>query len=227
MRKNAEIKFKEINEAYECLSDQQKRDMYNIRGHQDPSAQHNQWHSANMNADIFKDIFSMFGQRGTSPYQGMPEQRTIMALNVSLEDVYTGKLLRMPGNRTLNIPAGARHGARFIIDSQIYQLAVQPHPKFKRADDDLLVDVEINAIEAMLGIDVLLTHLNNATMQFTVPAGIQSGQIVRLSGKGLRNPEIDKIGDLMIRVAVSTPKNLSEEQKIFLKTMAHRDSFNI
>ena len=43
----------------------------------------------------------------------------------------------------------------------------------------------------------------------------------------MKNPENDRHGDLMIRITVTTPKNLTDEQKAFLKTMQRRESFNI
>ena len=79
----------------------------------------------------------------------------------------------------------------------------------------------------MLSVDALLDHLDGSKLQFTIPAGIQNGQVVRLGNKGMKNPENDRFGDLMIRITVTTPKNLTDAEKTFLKTMKHRESFNI
>jgi DnaJ-class molecular chaperone len=109
----------------------------------------------------------------------------------------------------------------------MYQVNVQTHPKFKRANDDLLVDVEIDAFEAMLGLEAFLEHLDRTKLQFRIPAGIQQGQIVKLSNKGMNNPETDKVGDLLVRCSIVIPRNLTEEQKGVLKKMSRRESINI
>ena len=231
----AEIKFKELQEAYECLSDSNKRDAYSRYGHQ--SADHSNTrsythstHNVDIN-EIFSGMFnghnpfgSMFGG-GAAHTQRQQMQRQV--LRMSLEDAYIGKQLRMPAGVTLNIPAGVRTGTKFVSENTIYVIDIQPHTKFKRSDDDLLIDIDISAIEAMLSVEATLDHLDGNKLQFTIPAGIQNGQVVRLSGKGMKNPEHDRIGDLMIRITVTTPKNLTDEQIAFLKTMQRREMLNI
>ena len=224
-------KFQELQEAYATLSDPQKRSIYNQHGHDAPQGGP-QWsaHSGMGDPEAFKEMFAnMFGQG--HPFNdifGQPQQRQQRHLiNMQLEDAYKGKQLRLPGNVAINIPAGVRSGTKFIANDAIYIIEVQPHPKFKRANDDLLIDVEITAIEAMLSVEALLDFLDGSKLQFTIPAGIQNGQVVRLGGKGMKNPENDRFGDLMIRISVTTPKTLTNEQIAFLKTMQHRESFTI
>ena len=166
-------------------------------------------------------------QAGNPRLAGHAQRQQRHGINISLEDAYIGKQLKLPGGQTINLPAGIRHGTRFVIDNAIYEVNIAPHIKFKRSNDDLLIDIEITAIEAMLSIDAQLDHLDKSVLQFTIPAGIQTGQVVRLGSKGMKNPESDRPGDLMVRVTVTTPKNLTPDQIAFLKTMQTRNMLTI
>lgn len=235
--KAAEEKFKEAKEAYECLSDPQKRAAYDQFGHQSTDPNFNRGfnggnpfaHGQNVHVDLGEIFGGMFG--GGNPFGGIFGQRQPQhkrqIITISLEEAFKGKQVRLNGGISFNIPAGVRSGTRFLSEDTIYQIEVQNHHKFKRSNDDLLVDIEINSIEAMLGIEAQIDHLDNSTLQFTVPAGINSGQIVRLGSKGMQNPEVNHRGDLLIRVSVTTPKLLNEEQIAALKKMQHRDMLHI
>jgi DnaJ-class molecular chaperone len=87
--------------------------------------------------------------------------------------------------------------------------------------------VSISSIEAILGVEAILDHLDGAKLQFTIPAGIQPGQIVKLAGKGMRNPEIDRDGDVLVRISINIPRNISDDEKNILKSLSHRESINI
>ena len=79
----------------------------------------------------------------------------------------------------------------------------------------------------MTGLEAILEHLDRTKLQFKIPAGIQQGQIIKLSNKGMNNPETDRVGDLLVRCSIVIPRNLTEEQKGILKKMSTRDSINI
>ena len=232
-KESAELQFKEVKEAYECLSDLNRRTAYNMHGHTatdpnfNPQQRHHHYnHTVDIN-EIFGNMFGGAGNPFVDMFNPKSQQQVRQSLNITLVDAYKGTQLRLPGGLAIQIPAGVRSGTRFIHENVIYQIEIQPHAKFKRANDDLLVDIEISSIEAMLGIPAQLDHLDNNQLQFAIPVGIQTGQVVRLGNKGMKNPETDKFGDLMIRVTITTPKDLTNEQIAFLKTMQHRDMLNI
>jgi len=226
----AEANFKEVKEAYEILADVEKRRQYDIHGHEGLSGGNaQQWAHGATNHQNVEDMLKSFFGTGASfdPYSGTQRRQQITVINISLADAYSGKVIRVDSSVTLTIPRGVRSGTRFFADNKLYRIDVQPHYKFKRANDDLLVDVNINSAEAALGVAAILDHIDGAKLQFTIPAGIQPGQIVKLAGKGMNNPEIDRQGDILVRISINIPKNLSDAEKDIMKSLNHRESINI
>ena len=95
----------------------------------------------------------------------------------------------------------------------------------QRAHDDLATVVEIDAIEAMLGIKCELTSIDGKTIKFDIPPGIDHGQVIRIEGKGMPNPEFTTRGDLMVQVSVSIPQDLTDEDRKRIMDIRHRKSF--
>ena len=236
--KDSEEKFKEMKEAYEILSDSTKRTQYDQHGHVENVNQGNPSHTWTFNAsseeavrDAFEHIFGRnngfaeaFGFR-----PGAQKAQQIQLVSISLKDAFLGGTFKIPNTKGLSIiiPAGIRPGTRLFQNSVMYQVNVEPHPKFQRANDDLLVMVSITAIEAILGLEATLEHLDSSVLQFNIPKGIQEGQIVRLSGKGMKNPELDRQGDLLVRMNITIPTNLRDKEIEALKSVMHRDKINI
>jgi DnaJ-class molecular chaperone len=202
--------------------------LYDIHGHAGlEQRQQPQWtHSTNNMHNVEDMLKSFFGDNPSFGFGRQPQQ-PINVINISLTDAYVGKTIRVDSNIILNIPRGTRSGTRLFADNKLFRVDIQQHYKFKRANDDLLVDVSISSIEAILGVEAILDHLDGAKLQFTIPAGIQPGQIVKLAGKGMRNPEIDRDGDVLVRISINIPRNISDDEKNILKSLSHRESINI
>ena len=86
-------------------------------------------------------------------------------------------------------------------------------PQFERKDDDLYVDVKVNALTAMLGGDVEVPTLARP-LRTKIRAGTQTGQKLRLTGKGM--PKLRKgneHGDLYARVMITVPTQLDRDQR--------------
>jgi DnaJ-class molecular chaperone len=88
------------------------------------------------------------------------------------------------------------------------------------------VGIEISAIEAMLGIEVIITNIDNKKVKVKIPAGIQYGKLVRVPGKGMPNPEFGHRGDLLVQVAMTIPDDLTNAERASIMNVKHRKTFD-
>ena len=139
--------------------------------------------------------------------------------------VYTTRKL------SVTIPAGVDHGTqiRLANEGEVSQrggppgnlyvvLDVEPHPIFQRRDDDILVELQINVAQAALGADVKVPTLEGEE-EISIPAGTQSGTVLRLRNKGIPHLRRNGRGDELVLVRVAVPTKLSREQKRLLKEL--------
>lgn len=218
---DAEEKFKEVNTAYQTLKDPQKRAEYDSPPRQ---RQEFTYTTEGMGGQNLNDMLrEAMGGMGGRRFQ-QQNQQPMAKVHISLEEAFTGTTRTLNGNQ-FSIPAGVRSNNHLFVDGFIIIINVTRHNKFHRAQDDLAALVEINAIEAMVGIKCEMKSIDDKIIKFNIPAGIQHGKIVRIAGKGMPNPEIDKRGDLLIQVAITTPQNLTDEEKQSIMNIQHRKSF--
>jgi molecular chaperone DnaJ len=96
---------------------------------------------------------------------------------------------------------------------------VQAHRFFKRQGNDLLLEMPINVAQAALGDEFTIPTLDNKEVDLKIPAGTQSGRIIRVRGEGVPFLREHGRGDLQVHVRVRTPTDLSDEQKKLLKQL--------
>jgi len=106
-------------------------------------------------------------------------------------------------------PMGGPPGDLFIV------VRVKPHDVFRREESDLHVTVPTSFADLALGADVDVPTLEGR-MKLPVKAGTQSGEQVRLRGKGLPNVHDGRRGDLVVTVEVEVPRKLTSRQKDLL-----------
>lgn len=132
---------------------------------------------------------------------------------------------------SVNIPAGVDDGTRIRLAGEgeagsnggprgnLYiVLEVEPHPVFRRRDDDILVEVEINVAQAALGAEIEVPTLNGDE-PITVDPGTQTDTVLRLPNRGVPHVKRNGRGDELVLLRVAVPKKLSREQKDLLREL--------
>lgn len=103
-------------------------------------------------------------------------------------------------------------------------ITVEPHEIFEREGNDILLDLPISFTEAALGCKKDVPALTNHTCRITIPEGTQNEKIFRVKGEGFPNVHGQGKGDLLVKIFVETPANLSEKQKQLLQEFANLES---
>ncbi|WP_028485071.1 molecular chaperone DnaJ [Thioalkalivibrio sp. ALE17] len=129
----------------------------------------------------------------------------------------------------VKIPAGVDSGDRIRLAGQgeagmnggppgdLYvQVRVKPHKLFRREGSDLHCEVPVSFATAALGGELEVPSLDGR-VKLKVPAETQTGKQFRVSGKGVKSVHGGAVGDLICRVVVETPINLTKEQKQLLR----------
>lgn len=192
----------------------------------------------------------VFGRRGTGPGGGFEEvfggnaragrgagapAEQEAELQLTLEEAYHGGSRRLElqspeGRKTVDvrIPAGITDGAKIRLRGEglVLKVKIQPHPRFKVHGHDLTTEVKVAPWEAALGGKADVQTLDGA-ITLTLPPGAQSGQKLRLKGKGLpKRGGNDERGDLLVRVMIAVPKNVTDQQRELWEKLRDASDFN-
>lgn len=106
-------------------------------------------------------------------------------------------------------------------------ISIEDNPKFERRGPDIIFNKNISVMEAILGGEVNISTLES-DVKIEIERGTQSGKTLRLRGKGL--PYINhnnKRGDLIVKINVVIPKNLSEEEYSTLNSISDSNNFKV
>jgi molecular chaperone DnaJ len=134
--------------------------------------------------------------------------------------------------RTLNvtIPAGIEDGARIRLsgegeaglrggasgDLYIF-ISIKPHQLFRREENLIHCDIPISFVTAALGGEVEVPTIEGKKAVVKIPAGTQSGQVLKLRGRGMSIVRNSLRGDMLVHAIVETPVDLTENQKKLLR----------
>ncbi|MCC6272903.1 MAG: J domain-containing protein, partial [Deltaproteobacteria bacterium] len=126
----------------------------------------------------------------------------------------------------VKIPAGVKTGSKIRLagkgepspnhgpSGDLYiEIKVRPHPYFTRQDDDIYLQVPITLEEAVNGAAIEVPTVEGTKLKMKVPAGTQSGQKLRLKGKGVPHRDGSGHGDQYVVVQIQLPPHLDKESR--------------
>ncbi|MFL5733432.1 MAG: DnaJ C-terminal domain-containing protein [Chloroflexia bacterium] len=121
--------------------------------------------------------------------------------------VHTGSRVRVAGEGGQGSGGGGK-GDLYL------RVAVLPNKRFERRGDDLLATVSVPLYTAVLGGELEVPTIKGTKLALKIPAGTQNGRTFKLTGQGMPNlKDPQKRGDLLARVEVQLPTELTEEEK--------------
>ena len=273
---NAEARFKEINEAYEVLKDEEKRKAYDTFGANWQAGQDFRpppgWEerfqrggfgsrrtSSHQYSDFFESLFG--GGRGrTTPdgfsffeeeYQDLGHDLHAK-ISISLEDSYHGARRTITLNRTVlegngrlaikpqslhvTIPKGIIEGQQIRLEGQgeagsgrgergnlFLEIVFLPHPIFTVVKRDIFLPLPVTPWEAALGATIAVPTLGG-NVDLKLPANSQTGQKLRLKGRGLCSK--NQAGNQYVTLAIHVPEARTAAQRELYEKMAQLMPFN-
>ncbi|MBW4651055.1 MAG: DnaJ domain-containing protein [Kastovskya adunca ATA6-11-RM4] len=188
--------------------------------------------------------FNDFG--GFNDYAGFDNHAAGVAadqeatISLSFSDAFHGVQKRLNlGNEAIDvrIPPGAKPGSRIRIRGKgqlnpynqqrgnLYlNVELQPHSFFQFEGDNLVCEVPVAPDEAVLGATIEVPT-PDGKVKVNVPAGIRSGQSLRLRGKGWPRPKGER-SDQLVRIIIATPKDISSVEREYYEKIRDNRSFS-
>lgn len=229
----AEKRFKEINEAYQVLSDSKKKQTYDQFGHRafagggSPfGGQRGQWgpftytYSSTGNGQPsgnfdFGDPFDIFEQFfGGSPF-GTRQRKPRYSIALDFMEAVEGveKEVSIEGKkRTIKIPAGIDEGQSINFDDFVLTVNIKPDKTFERDGADVYIHQQVPLSMLFLGGTVEVPTVTDL-VKLKIRPGTQPGTMFRLQGKGIKRLRGGGYGDEYVRIGVEIPSRPTRQQK--------------
>lgn len=240
--KEAEGKFKEINEAYEVLSNPKKRQNYDRFGSNGPQAgpggnpfgggggPFKYYYSTSNNgqgfdANDFSDPFDIFEQffGGGSPFG---RRKPAYSIVISFMDAANGVTKKVEINgkkRDIKIPAGINSGQRIRFDDFDIVVDIERHAFFERRGYDVISEEAIPFITAVLG-GIKEIRALDGKLKLRIPEGTQPDTVIRIKDKGIKEVNGTRRGSHFVKIKVEIPKKINAKQRKLLEEFENEGS---
>ena len=239
--KQAEEKFKKINEAYEVLSNSESKKKYDMFGDNwqhggniNQGADFSSWwpfgqpgrgnNSENWSTNFgdFEDLFSgnIGSRRRTNRYTSKP-----IKAEISLKEAFSGTTRQISINDSgktkkieVTIPAGVDTNSKIKLSPKgmrevILSIKVAQENKFRRNKNDLYTEVDVEFGDLILGCEIEVETITGK-IALVLPANSQNNQKFKISGQGMTILDGNgKRGDLIVSVNALIPDSMPEKQK--------------
>ena len=237
----SEERFKEVNEAYRILSDSSARRKYDRTWNMRIGSKKRKEQTKREEGSFFSNFINMFfGNIGNKKEKEIKHNKKIpkkgenisTEIDVSIEEAFYGvdkKIsLRAVNGKvktfSIKIPMGIHNGEKIRLIGQgrkgengakngdlLIRVNILNSKQFSLKGTDIYTDLELTPWEAALGTKLNVQAIDES-ISLHIPKGVQSGEKVRIPEKGYKDGKGGR-GDLVIRIKIMVPKNISEEEE--------------
>ena len=248
----ASEKFKLVNEAYQVLGNEVSKKKYdrihNIYRVKDTIEDTKE----KINFDGMSDMIEMvFGKKEQSNFENKNKSIPITGedleskIDITLEEAFFGTEKKLAfrtvtgdmKNISVKIPKGIRNGEKVRLAKQgkpgknggepgdLYiKIEIMKNDFFEVKGFDLCMNLKLSPWEAALGTEVKIENIDSSIL-VNVPAGTESGEILRIANSGFWNTSTYGRGDLLLNIQIMVPKELTDTEKLLFEKLEAVSNF--
>ena len=248
----ASEKFKLVNEAYQVLGNEVSKKKYdrihNIYRVKDTIEDTKE----KINFDGMSDMIGMvFGKKEQSNFENKNKSIPITGedleskIDITLEEAFFGTEKKLAfrtvtgdmKNISVKIPKGIRNGEKVRLAKQgkpgknggepgdLYiKVEIMKNDIFEVKGFDLCMNLKLSPWEAALGTEVKIENIDSSIL-VNVPAGTESGEILRIANSGFWNTSTYGRGDLLLNIQIMVPKELTDTEKLLFEKLEAVSNF--